>query len=496
MFAAYNMKTLYRILLLFGFMVELSYSQHHEPPRNPYHADSPWPVYHGNSYRQAYSKFAGPTDEDKVTVNVLKGVKGGTSPWTYFSERYPNGQRVILQSNATHFYKMIDDAQGLRVISKIKIDNDWLRSFGWNLLQVKGNVWYTYDPKYNPEKGQWTKLFKITDAQPENPYSQLVVRDTFSFKGVVENKVQNFGINYRGEIAFYSGSIKKQNGGVFGILSPNFQLLDTLRVEPVSGEMFGHNAFPIDEHNSMYVVSTHRLIRLDWDGVRLKKGFEAWYDFVNDGPRGTFAQGSGTTPTLMGYGDGQDQLIIVADGHRRNNLLAFWRTIPEDWKGIPGEDIRLAGKIQLPAARRFSDKFQSIENSPTVYGYDVAIAQFNGFLGQGKNPLKGVQKVRWNTENNEFELQWVHTNINMNGVLTYSTGSNMLYGSGREQNCNYYYYGLDWDTGELRFRKYLGRSCKRLRNPYDDGGNQQVIDEKGTIYFSGGASLVKLEKKG
>ncbi|MEM6542973.1 MAG: hypothetical protein AAF634_17590, partial [Bacteroidota bacterium] len=138
--------------------------------------------------------------------------------------------------------------------------------------------------------------------------------------------------------------------------------------------------------------------------------------------------------------------------------------------------------------------FQSIENSPTVYGYDVAIAQFNGFLGQGKNPVKGVQKVRWNTEKNQFELQWVNTAINMNGVLTYSKGSNMVYGSGREAKCHYYYYGLDWDTGALRFRKHLGKSCKWLKNPYDDGGCQQIIDDNGNLYFAGGGSLVKLEK--
>ncbi|MEL6917558.1 MAG: hypothetical protein AAFO99_07485 [Bacteroidota bacterium] len=489
------MKMLNKIVPVFCLTLQLCFSQQEDHPVNPYLADSPWPTYHGNSYRQSYSEIAGPMDANNVKVKTLKGIKGGTSPWTYFSEKYPDGQRVLLQSNATHFYKIVDDKQGLRIVAKVKIDSDWLKSFGWNLLQTKGNVWYTYDPKYNPQKGQTTKLFKITDSQHNNPYSRLVVRDTFDFKGIVANKVQNFGINYRGEIAFYSGSIKKQDGAVFGILSSNFDLLDTLRIRPVTNELFGHNAFPIDENNSMYVVTTHRLIRIDWDGEALKLGFEAWYDFVNDGPTGTFAEGSGTTPTLMGFGEGNDQLIIVADGHKRNNLLAFWRKIPGDWKGIKGEDIRLAGKIKLPAAKRFSNKFQSIENSPTVYGYDVAIAQFNGFLGQGKNPLKGVQKVHWNIEKNIFELAWVNTDINMNGVLTYSKGSNLVYGSGREEKCNYYYYGLDWDSGKLRFRKHLGKVCKWLKNPLDDGGCQQIIAEDGSIYYAGGASLVKLEKR-
>ena len=464
-----------------------------EAPKNLYLADSPWPTYHGNSYRQSYSEYKGPVDPNKVEVKIIKRIKGGTSPWTYLSSAYPNGERALLQSNATHFYKIIDNKQGFRITSRVKIDSDWLKSFGWNFLQTKENTWFTYDPKYNPKKGKYTSLYKIADQNPSSIFSKLIVKDSFSFKDIAFDRVQHFGLNYLGQIAFYTGSKDKNKPAMFGLISQDFDLLATLPIHPLKGEIFGHNAFPIDEENSMYVVTTHRLIQIKWDGKEMKIGFEAYYDFVNDGPTGRFAEGSGTTPTLMGTGRQNDQLIIVADGHKKNNLLAFWRVIPKDWKGISGEDPRLAGIIQLPAAERFSNKFQSIENSPTVYGYDIAIAQFNGFLGQGKKPLKGVQKVRWNTEENKFELQWVNTSINMNGVLTYSKGSNLVYSSGREDGCKYYYYGLDWDTGALKFRKFLGKSCKWLNNPWDDGGGQQIIDEKGNIYFVGGASLIKLE---
>ena len=489
-----GMIRLTKFLLLVLVVNYLSFSQTVDPPLNPYLANSPWPVYHGNSARQSYSVHAGPTDLDLVEVKVLKGIKGGTSPWTYFSEKYPNGQRAILQSNATHFYKILDTKDGPRIVSELKIDNDWLKSFGWNFLQTKGNVWYTYDPKYNPKKNQFTKLFRIEDKNKKNPYSPIEIKDTFSFGTI--GKVQHFGINYSGQIVFASDNDKGKSDCIVGVLSDQFELLDTLKVKSIGdNEIFGHNAFPIDQNNSFYMVSSKRLIRFDWNGKKLTIGFEAPYDFVGDGPTGRWAEGSGTTPTLMGFGAGNDQLVILTDGHGKNNLVAFWREIPEDWESIGDQHMRFAGKIQLPATKRFSNKFQSIENSPTVYGYDVAVAQFNGFLGQGKNPLKGVQKVRWDKERNQFQLQWVNTDINMNGVLTYSLGSNMVYGSGREEGCKYYYYGIDWDTGELKFRKFLGKSCKWLKNPWDDGGCQQIIDEDGSIYYAGGASLVKLEKK-
>ncbi|QCX01567.1 hypothetical protein FGM00_16160 [Aggregatimonas sangjinii] len=466
------------------------------PPKNPHLPDSPWPTYHRNNYRQASTQYPGPVNATEYEIKVLKGIKGGTSCWTNLTDTYPDGQRLLLLSNSTHVYKVADDDKGLRIVAKQRIDKDWLKSFGWNYLQGKDHSWFTYDPKYDPKKKEYTRLFRLEDAVRNDPYSDIVVKDTFNFGKYDINKVQHYGMNYSGQIVFASDNDKGKNPCTVGIISQEFELLASMQIEPIGNdEIFGHNAFPIDEHNSFYLVTTKRLLRVDWDGEELSIGWEAFYDFVGDGPTGKFAEGSGTTPTLMGVGEGNDKLVVLADGHSLNNLLAFWREVPEDWKGIPGADRRLAGKIKLPAAKRFSDTFQSIENSPSVMGYDVAIAQFNGFLGQGNNTMKGVQKIHWNTEKNVFELSWVNTDINMNGILTISSGSNMVYGSGREDKCSYYYYGLDWDTGELKFRKHLGKACRKLFNPYDDGGNNNVIDDKGNIYFSGGGSVIKLQSK-
>lgn len=482
------------IFLTLFVATHLQAQETNKVPKNNFLANSPWPTYHGDNYRQSSTYIKGPTKGDKIELKILKKIKGGTSPWTYLSDKYPNGKRVLLQSNATHFYKIIDDNNGLRIIAKQKIDGDWLKSFGWNMLQTKGNVWYTYDPKYNPKRNQYTRLFKITDVNPKNPYSRIQVVDTFSFKNTKIGKVQHYGINYNGQIVFASDNDKGKTNCTVGIISPDFKLLKTLKLKSLPNEIFGHNAFPIDENNSFYIVTTKRLIRVDWKNNQLSIGFEAYYDFVADGPTGKFAEGSGTTPTLMGTQKGKDRLIVMADGHQKNNLVAFWREIPKDWKGIKGQDIRLAGKIQLPAAQKFSNLFQSIENSPTVFGYDVAIAQFNGFLGQRKKTYKGVQKIRWNTTLNKFEVSWVNKQINMNGVLTYSKGANLVYGSGKE-GCSFYYYGLNWDTGAVEFKYKLGSNCRKMFNPFDDGGNNNIIDEQGNIYFSGGGSLLKLEKQ-
>ena len=167
--------------------------------------------------------------------------------------------------------------------------------------------------------------------------------------------------------------------------------------------------------------------------------------------------------------------------------------MPADWQSVPGMDIHFADSIRLPAAESFSNTFQSIENSPTVYGYDIAIVQFNGFLGYDCDNVKGVQKLHWNPDLNQWEIDWVNRQINMNGVLTYSKGANTVYGSGKEEDCNYFYYGLDWETGDLNLRYQLGPEGTFLNDPFYDAGNNNLIDEQGNIYFPGGASLVKVE---
>ena len=156
-------------------------------------------------------------------------------------------------------------------------------------------------------------------------------------------------------------------------------------------------------------------------------------------------------------------------------------------------DVRFADSLRLPAAVAGNNTFQSIENSPTAFGYEVAVAQFNGFLGYDCDNLKGVQKVRWDTTARRLELAWANRDVNLNGVLTYSHGSGLVYSSGKEADCNYYLYGLDWATGEVRLRQLLGPEGSFTDDPYYDAGNGLVVMEDGTLYYSGGASLVAVD---
>ncbi|QCX01566.1 T9SS type A sorting domain-containing protein [Aggregatimonas sangjinii] len=464
-----------------------------DPPNNPFLADSPWPTYHRNSYRQASTCLRGPEKGDSLNVKARANLNGGTSPWVYLSEKYPEGERVLLQSNTTHVFKFLDNGSEIVTIDSLRIDFDPVQSFGWNFLLTKNKTWFTYDPKYDPDNDRYTRLFKLSDADTSDPYSDIVVLDTLNFGDFGVNRVQHFGINYEGHIVFNSDNDTENGFGTVGVISQDFEVLDTFRFPTDPDEITNHNAFPIDEDNSFFITTNKRIIKFDWDGESVSIDWEAAYDFVGDGPTGTFAEGSGTTPTFLGWGAGNDKLVVMSDGHAKNNLVAFWREIPSDWEPIPGTDPHYAGRIELPAAVSFNNLFQSIENSPTAYGYDIAIAQFNGFLGYECDNIKGVQKVSWDTESNSWNIAWVNSEVNMNGVLTYAAGSNLVYSSGKESDCNYYFYGLNWDTGELEVRLLLGPEGSFTADTYYDAGNNCIIAENGDVYFPGGSSLVKVE---
>jgi len=237
-----------------------------------------------------------------------------------------------------------------------------------------------------------------------------------------------------------------------------------------SGEAVDNNVV-IDEQGGIYVVTSRRMLKLMWngDGLSTDEKDGAWesdYEWTPDAKAlaaGAISRGSGTTPTLMGFGDDPDKLVVIADAAEAGtNLVAFWRDeIPADFKQKRGtKSRRIADQARIEISR------QTIEPSANVLGYGVTIIN-----GSYPNPVKspglpniftagitrpaplGVEKFQWSPKTKQFDKAWINLEVDNSDIMVpvVSAATNLLYAAHKDDGV-YQYVGLDWTTGSLRER--------------------------------------------
>ena len=231
------------------------------------------------------------------------------------------------------------------------------------------------------------------------------------------------------------------------------------------------NGIPLDDRGGIYVVTSRRMLKVVWNGETLstdeKDGaWESGYEWMPDEKAfalGSISRGSGTTPTLMGFGDDPDKLVVIADGAEGGtNLVAFWRDeIPEDFEQKPGtKSRRIADQAPIHISKA------TIEPSPNVLGYGVAVINstypepypkpgfWNGFTAGITRPAPmGVQKFNWNPKTRRLEEDWLNSEIDNSDIMVpvVSAATNLLYCANKRDG-TYEYTGVDWSTGETRAR--------------------------------------------
>lgn len=356
---------------------------------------------------------------------------------------------------------------GIQIIDSDRIDYDFI-DVSWDITTMSDASGYT--EALVPDK---THIMKYKETDPTNPQSGITKVWDYTWPAGI-GPVNSISVTYDGWIAFYS------DDAVVGVLKSDRSEIYTYQLPKIGDEFWGHNSFAIDENNRFYIQSTDRIVCVQWDGVNsLSLVWECPYDFVGDGAGGGVlgSDGSGTTNTLMGT-DGMDKLVVAVDGHRNNNMVAFWREdIPADWAGLPGYDRRIAAVVELPYSTIDGEGY-TMECSPAARGYSIAGAQYNGF-DFDCSPVPGVQKLTWNPATRTLNVDWATDAVMFGGVITYSEGSNLLYQTGRVGNdCNYKFYGLNWDTGAVEIELTLGTD-----NMYRDAGNSlQINDNRNATY--------------
>lgn len=232
------------------------------------------------------------------------------------------------------------------------------------------------------------------------------------------------------------------------------------------------NSIAVDADNGIYVVTSRHMRKLRWTGTKLSGKTEdgAWvsaYDVMPEGEAkalGAASHGSGTTPSLLGFGDDEDKLVIIADGSPDGaNIVAFWRDdIPDDFKQKPGtKSARIADQI----AMNFDSK-TTVEASPVTYDNGVLVINStypepgplpgelisNAFRsGTTRAAPRGIQKYQWLAAENRFAASWAIDHIDNTDWMppAVSTSNGLVYIANKRDNI-YEYLAADWETGEIK----------------------------------------------
>jgi hypothetical protein len=352
------------------------------PTRNPWLADSVYPISHFNPGATDSLEQAGPTHGRQLTADDVKFVVNiYTSNATVKTER---NETIIIASGIDGIRKInaTGDAfdlvsfvayPGLEILSEIATpealesaledtdlavrekDDAKILALSERLAEIGFSRRYLVNGFHNLIDSDGfhyaafggLKLIKSTDDNdPDAPLRIVAVMD---YAPELPVKLGNSFITGLGMT--YDGHIAAAANGVLLLLDRDLALLGMLIFPGEAVE----NSICTDE-TGIYVVTSRRMLKIVWTGKKLSYdeadgGWEAEY---NTTAGLSASSGSGTPPTLLGFGDDLDKLVVIADADPRGtNLVAFWRDkIPDDFARKAGTKSRLiADQIRTDTAK-------------------------------------------------------------------------------------------------------------------------------------------------
>jgi len=384
----------------------------------------------------------------------------------------------------------------------ISLTTNGLESIGWNLVDGINGVYNMFDRDgfhYCVFGG--TKVLKSTDDNKVRDSVRIVKAvDVAAAMPPAEAKAISriIGLNMT-----YDGHIAAAAPGALVVLDRD---LNVKSYVAFPGEAVDNN-IAIDERNGIYVVTSRRMLKVIWSGQKLstdeKDGaWESGYEWIPDEEAlaaGSISRGSGTTPTLMGFGNDPDKFVVIADAARSGtNLVAFWRDdIPADFQQKPGtKSRRIADQARIEISQI------TIEPSPNVLGYGAAVINGsypkpvkypgapNAFTAGVTRPAPlGVQKFIWNPKTRQFDKAWVNREVDNSDIMVpvVSAATGLMYCAHKE-NGDYQYVALDWMTGELKER-WIFPDDSRVWNAF---GGITTILEDGDLLIGGAFGIKRV----
>ena len=526
------------ILVSSVFIASTSLAQN-QPPNNPYLANSLYPLGHGGSHQQDSLAVKGPEDKTRRLSNheIQYTHTGPAFFGIATSGPYPNGKRVFWGNGLDRIVKLdydtlqvistrmiegvehFDEARADEAIEYFDDNNDGLFALAKAFkeaqkLRTLASVYTLLDNTntyYIANKHGFVDAFG--DADPHDPSSNIALKRRFDFPPEVSG--YNLGIN----MTYDGWLIILTEHGYLIALRPDFSDYKVGRLQHAEGAEdkatkptgYGwvRNASAIDDAGGIYVASQEYMHKVIWNGERFSTDSSdgAWAVAYDN----SWGHGTGATPSLMGFAKGADtlvdELVVITDSNERMNLVLYWRNqIPSDWKGLIGQDRRVAGISPVTMGEQNLTKIQS-EQSVVIEGYGSLVVNNNprnapwylperakGLLLSylGSNPEYqpyGVQKFEWDATNNILNTAWVNNNVSSPSsvpIVSQINGKAYLIGARDNQ---WTLEALDWKTGKEVFHYIIGG---QRYNPFFAG---TLLDEDGRVHYGTPWGRVRLNPK-
>ncbi|MBB6463592.1 hypothetical protein [Flammeovirga kamogawensis] len=276
---------------------------------------------------------------------------------------------------------------------------------------------------------------------------------------------------------------------------------------------FISNSFAMDENNAIYLASGVMMNKIVWNGnnfsTEAKDG--AWSVAYKTGalaPTIKYGTGTGSTPTLMGFGNDEDKLVVITDGANKMHLTAFWRDRQDD-----GNQLADAIEVNCGYGENIPEFIQS-EQSVATLGYGAFVVnniapKHNGLrdydpvnrvndlifnvlaVGPIVEAGKGIEKFEWDTKTNKWTRQWANTAVASTSMVpTVSSTSEVVLVNTYNQQNGWEILGFDWNTGELVHEVNFGKTS------YGNGAYALIqYDKDGNLIFNGIGGSMKVELK-
>lgn len=463
------------------------------PPLNTYLSAEEFAITHINSAQTDAFNYSIPTGTFTIDLNSTAQVSGGpicimtlrsTSPdyvWSVSSggvayinmadNKWEEVARLYYQNTPAFSADFNKKALGKAFKKEQEVIKTVKNVYKLNGLDRIRNGVYSLVDNENVLYANIGKTVYAFGLQDKNdPSKGIKILRSYNMDNISKkDSITGLSITYDGKLIIVSNR-------TLAVIDREF-INDVQKIEFGASE-FISNSIAVDRNNAIYIASDKRMYKIIWNGLKLSmdEADGAWssdYETHAQPPVIKMGTRSGSTPTLMGFEEGKDQLVVITDGANQMNLVAFWRNeIPKDFVQQPAtKSRRIAGQIKVTCGFTQLPKFIQSEQSVVVKDYGAFVVNNIGIKGNkdllvgvmGLGPIypppHGIERFEWDSSAHKWTSVWSDPEAVSTSMLpSVSIPSNMVLVNGFTKEDGWEVTGFDWDSGQIVHRTIFGHT--------------------------------------